>query len=100
MTLDNLCNSFLESVKEESNTITLQINNFYEENKTEENIENLLYQKFQEKIDDFKSKYAYTHTALIDKTTKEIINIDLECSKKLELIVNDLTNCIKNLISV
>ena len=49
MTLDNLCNSFLESVKEESNTITLQINNFYEENKTEENIENLLYQNFQEK---------------------------------------------------
>ena len=87
--------NFFEELDEEAD-----INNFYEENKTEENIENLLYQNFQEKIDDFKSKYAYTHTALIDKTTKEIINIDLECSKKLELIVNDLTNCIKNLISV
>jgi hypothetical protein len=100
MTLDNLCNSFLESVKEESNFITLQIDDFYKENKTEENIENLLYQKFQEKIDDFKSKYAYSYTALIDKNTKEAINIDLECSKKLELIVNDLTNYIKDLILI
>jgi hypothetical protein len=100
MTLNNLCNNFLDSVQEESDFITLQINDFYKENKTKKDIENLLYQKFQEKIEKFKSKYAYTHTALINKTTKEVINIDLECSKKLEIIVNDLTNYIKSLISV
>ncbi|MFV5684332.1 hypothetical protein ACM55I_02695 [Flavobacterium sp. GB2R13] len=90
------CNDYLNVVQKESDIITNQIDSFYEENKNDENIKDLLYQNFQEQVEDFRFKYQNTTVALIDNTGLPV-SFDWECTKKQKEISNKLSNYIKNL---
>ena len=99
MQTDNLCNDFLYTIQKESDTITNQINIFYEENKDNESIKHLLYNNFQEQIEDFRLKYVNTFASITDKTNG-FISFYPECDKKFKVIVDNLLNYIENLISI
>ena len=85
--LNNLCFELLSKAEKESDFITKQIDSYYKENKNRENIES----EFQEQIDEFRGKYANTYTMLTDDKNNKL-GFDLDCSKKLEIIVNKLKN--------
>jgi hypothetical protein len=91
--LDLLCSEMINDIQKESDTITQQISIFYKENKDKKTVNS----KFQQQIDDFLIKYDYTHAGLINTRTNEIISIDTKCSEKLNEVVNNLKNYIRNL---
>lgn len=95
--LDKLCFEMISNIQKESDIITSQIDVFYKENKNKKDVKNLAENKFQEQIEDFNSKYAYTWAGLINKATKEVVEINVECSEQLKDVVNKLKNYISEL---
>lgn len=92
------CKELLKKVDDEKLKITNKIDLFYENNKSNDNIRDLLYKEFKDEISDFRKKYNKMMLLFTDTKEDIIPQFNFDCSDKITEKVASLENYGSSLI--
>ncbi|SFD41740.1 hypothetical protein [Algibacter pectinivorans] len=90
------CKELLKTVDKEKSEIIDKIDLFYEENKSDENLRELLYDKFNNVILNFHRKYYKINLATVNET-EQVTNLHFKCSNKITERVTSLESYIDSI---